>query len=201
MVFGEKIRPDDGDRATSLCHGDLIMISCSVEKNSIAYLCAEGCVMKQDPHVEMRASCRELTFEVCSAHDTRALHEINHMLHKYSVPSSEKIGPTLSFRINFNNTYAVHFDRLLKKRETEGSANEAYAKVVYNGGHTPVKIFFRLRLQNLFPGVCPPSVAKGKWLAVVLCCAYLRVEAMVSIMLFMSKGGGHGFNVGALYLW
>jgi hypothetical protein len=66
--------------------------------------------------------------------------------------------------------------------------------VVYIGGLTPVKIFFRLRLQNLFSGVCPPIVADGKWLAVVLWCACLRVEAMVSIVLCMSKGGGYGFN-------
>ena len=71
--------------------------------------------------------------------------------------------------------------------------------VVYIGGLTPVKIFFRLRLQNLFSGVCPPIVADGKWLAVVLWCACLRVEGMVSIVLCMSKGGGHGFNVGALF--
>ena len=62
-----------------------------------------------------------------------------------------------------------------------------------------MKIFFRLRLQNIFPDVDPPSVAKGKWLAVVLCCVCLRVEAMVSIVLCMSKGGGHGFNISALY--
>ena len=66
--------------------------------------------------------------------------------------------------------------------------------VVIDGGLTPVKIFFRLRLQNLFSGVCPPIVADGKWLAVVLWCACLRVEGMVSIVLCMSKGGGHGFN-------
>ena len=66
--------------------------------------------------------------------------------------------------------------------------------VVYIGGHTPVKIFFRLRLQNLFPGVYPPIVADGKWLAVVLWCACLRVEAMVSMSARCSKGGGHGFN-------
>jgi hypothetical protein len=59
------------------------------------------------------------------------------------------------------------------------------SEVVIDGGLTPVKIFFRLRLQNLYPGVCPPSVAECKWLAVVLCC--------------VSKGGGHGFNVGALF--
>ena len=41
-------------------------------------------------------------------------------------------------------------------------------RVVYIGGLTPVKIFFRLRLQNLFPGVCPPMIAECKWLAVVL---------------------------------
>jgi hypothetical protein len=66
--------------------------------------------------------------------------------------------------------------------------------VVYIGGLTPVKIFFRLRLQNLFTGVCPPMVAECKWLAVVLWCACLRVEVMVTIVLCMSKGGGHGFN-------
>ena len=73
-----------------------------------------------------------------------------------------------------------------------------YPEVVIDGGLTPVKIFFRLRLQNLSPGVCPPMVADGRWLAVVLWCACLRVEGMVSIVLCMSKGGGHGFNVGAL---
>ena len=62
-----------------------------------------------------------------------------------------------------------------------------------------MKIFLRLRLQNLFPGVYPPMVADGRWLAVVLCCVCLRVMAMVSIVLCMSKGGGHGFNVGALF--
>jgi hypothetical protein len=77
----------------------------------------------------------------------------------------------------------------------------AQGRVVLDGGHTPVKIFFCLRLQNLFPVVCPPSVAKGKWLAVVLCCACLRVEAMVSMSArsSCSKGGGYGFNVGALF--
>ncbi len=67
--------------------------------------------------------------------------------------------------------------------------------VVLDGGHTPVKIIFRLRLQNLFPGVCPPSVTKGKWLAGVLCCACLKVEAMVSMSVRGSKGGGYGLNV------
>ena len=66
--------------------------------------------------------------------------------------------------------------------------------VVYVRGCTPVKIFFRLRLQNLFPGVHPQTVADGKWFAVVLCCVCLRVMAMVSISCGMSKGGGHGFN-------
>ncbi len=42
-------------------------------------------------------------------------------------------------------------------------------QVVVDGGSTPVKVFFRFRLQNLFPGADPPSVVKGKWLAVVLC--------------------------------
>jgi hypothetical protein len=68
-------------------------------------------------------------------------------------------------------------------------------QVVYIGGLTPVKIFLRLRLQNLFPGVCPPMVAECKWLAVVLWCACLRVEVMVSMSARCSKGGGHGFNV------
>jgi hypothetical protein len=67
-------------------------------------------------------------------------------------------------------------------------------RVVYDGRHTPVKIFFRLRLQNLFPGECLPSVVKCKWLAVVLCCACLRVEAMVSMSARWSKGNGHGFK-------
>ena len=67
--------------------------------------------------------------------------------------------------------------------------------VVYIGGLTPVKIFFRLRLQNLFPGVCPPMVAECKWLAVVLWCACLRVEVMVSMSARCSKGGGYGFNI------
>ena len=71
-------------------------------------------------------------------------------------------------------------------------------QVVYIGGHTPVKIFFRLRLQNISPGVYPPMVADGGWLAVVLCCVCLRVMAMVSMSACCSKGGGYGFNVGAL---
>ena len=58
------------------------------------------------------------------------------------------------------------------------------APVVYICGLTPVKIFFRLRLQNLFIGVDPQTVA--------------RVEAMVSMSGRCSKGGGYGFNVGAL---
>ena len=33
--------------------------------------------------------------------------------------------------------------------------------VVYVRGCTPVKTFFRLRLQNLFPGVHPQTVADG----------------------------------------
>ena len=61
-------------------------------------------------------------------------------------------------------------------------------QVVYIGGHTPVKIFFRLRLQNLFPGVYPPIVADGKWLAVVFWGACLRVEAMVSMSARCCKG-------------
>ena len=79
-----------------------------------------------------------------------------------------------------------------------GAAAEA-AAVVIDGGLTPVKIFFRLRLQNLSPGVCPPSVADGRWLAVVLCCVCLRVMAMVSMSARCSKGNGYGFNVGALF--
>ena len=55
-----------------------------------------------------------------------------------------------------------------------------------------MKIFLRLRLQNLFSGVCPPIVADGRWLAVVLCCVCLRVEAMVSMAARCSKGGGYG---------
>ena len=74
----------------------------------------------------------------------------------------------------------------------------ARARVVYIGGLTPVKIFFRLRLQNLFSGVYPPMVADGKWLAVVLWCSCLRVEGMVSMSARCCKGGGYGFNVGAL---
>ena len=58
------------------------------------------------------------------------------------------------------------------------------SRVVYIGGLTPVKIFFRLRLQNLFSGVCPPMVADGKWLAVVLCCAWLRVGGRGSISVY-----------------
>ncbi len=50
-----------------------------------------------------------------------------------------------------------------------------------------------------FPCLDPHLVVKGKWFAVVSCCACLREEAMVSIVLCMSKGGGHGFNVGALF--
>ena len=57
-----------------------------------------------------------------------------------------------------------------------------------------MKTFFRLRLQNLFSSVCPPIVADGRWLAVVLCCVCLRVMAMVSMSARCSKGGGHGFN-------
>ncbi len=57
--------------------------------------------------------------------------------------------------------------------------------VVYVRGSTPVKIFFRLCLQNLFPGVDPQTFA--------------RVEAMVSMSGRCSKGGGYGFNVGALF--
>jgi hypothetical protein len=56
--------------------------------------------------------------------------------------------------------------------------------VVIDGGHTPVKILFRLRLQNLFLDVCPPSVVKGKWRAVVLCCACLRVGVRVSTTVY-----------------
>jgi hypothetical protein len=49
-------------------------------------------------------------------------------------------------------------------------------KVVYVRGSTPVKIFFRLRLQNLFPGVDPQTGA--------------RVEAMESMAECYSKGEG-----------
>ena len=65
--------------------------------------------------------------------------------------------------------------------------SEDYIAVVYIRGCTPVKIFFRLRLQNLFPGVHPRTV--------------LREMAMVSMSTRCSKGGGLGFNVGALFLW
>jgi hypothetical protein len=44
---------------------------------------------------------------------------------------------------------------------------------------------FRLCLQNLFSGVDPQTFA--------------RVEAMVSMAVRCSKGGGYGFNVGALF--
>ena len=44
------------------------------------------------------------------------------------------------------------------------------------------KFFFRLWLQNLFPCVVPRMV--------------LRVMARDSIVLYMSKGAGHGFNCG-----
>ena len=44
---------------------------------------------------------------------------------------------------------------------------------------TQVKIFYRLRLQNLFPGVILPTV--------------LRVRARGYIVLSMSKGSEHGF--------
>ena len=73
--------------------------------------------------------------------------------------------------------------------------------VVIDGGLTPVKIFFRLRLQNLFSGVCPPSVADGRWLAVVLCCVCLRVMAMVSMSARCSKGNDYGFNVSSCSKW
>ncbi len=49
---------------------------------------------------------------------------------------------------------------------------------------TPVKIFFRLRLQNIFPGVHSQTFAK--------------METMVSMLARCSKGGDCGFNVGAL---
>ncbi len=62
----------------------------------------------------------------------------------------------------------------VEKIETLGRRQAPISPVVIDGGLTPVKIFFRLRLQNLFPCVCPPSVVKGKRLAVVLCCACLR---------------------------
>ncbi len=51
-------------------------------------------------------------------------------------------------------------------------------KVVYVRGSTPVKIFFRLCLQNLFSGVDPQTV--------------VRVEAMLSMVVRCSKGGGYG---------
>ena len=127
-VAAKKIRPDEGDQAIPLCYGDIIMLSCSVNEQSTAYLCEEGCVMKQDLQVEMRASSRELTFEVFSAHDTRALHEINQMLRKYAIPASTSLDQHLSFRYNFNQTDTARFERLLKKRETEESANQAYTK-------------------------------------------------------------------------
>ena len=126
--FTEKIRPDEGDHAAPLCYGDIIMLSCLTQGNGIAYLCEEGCVMKQDPHVEMRASSRELTFEVFSAHDTRAMQEIHQMLRKYAVPVSEKLGPHLSYRYNFSETDTLHFERLLKKGKTEELANAAYSR-------------------------------------------------------------------------
>ncbi len=66
--------------------------------------------------------------------------------------------------------------------------------VVYVRGCTPLKIFFRLRLQNLFPSVHPRTVADGRWRAVVLCCVCLRVEVMVSMSARCSKVGGYGFK-------
>jgi hypothetical protein len=73
-------------------------------------------------------------------------------------------------------------------------------RVVLNGRPRPLKIVFRLWLQNLFNSLDPPSVANGKWLAVVLCCACLRVEVMVSMSARCSKGGGYGFDVGEISL-
>ena len=85
-----------------------------------------------------------------------------------------------------------------KKNKTKSSTTHALhvseRTVVYIGGLTLVKTFLRLRLQNLFSGVCPPIVADGRWFAVVLCCACLRVEVMVSMSARCSKGGGQGFN-------
>ena len=53
--------------------------------------------------------------------------------------------------------------------------------VVYVCRLTPVKIFYRLRLQNLFPGVSLHTV--------------VRVRARGSRVSCMSKGAGQGFNV------
>ena len=83
--------------------------------------------------------------------------------------------------------------------EKNGKLDLTQLLVVYIGGHTPVKIFFRLRLQNLFPGVYPPIVVKGRWLAVVLCCVCLRVEVRVSMSARCFEGNGYGFNVGELF--
>ncbi len=77
---------------------------------------------------------------------------------------------------------------------TKIASNNSQVLVVYNCRPRPLKIFFRLWPQNLFNSLGQPSVAKGKWLAAVLCCACLRVEAMVSMSARCSKGNGHGFK-------
>ena len=55
-------------------------------------------------------------------------------------------------------------------------------RVVYIRRPTPVKTFVRLWLQKFIPGVILRTV--------------LRVMARGSIVLYMSKGAGHGFNCG-----
>ena len=86
--------------------------------------------------------------------------------------------------------------------ESSGSAHTAinYARLssicpwAYAG-----KNHFSPVASNSFSRCISTDGSTGKGLAVVLCCACLRVRARVSIVLCMSKGGGHGFNVGALF--
>jgi hypothetical protein len=118
----QKNRPDTGDKAKPLCYGDLVMLSCVVSKQ-LAYLCEEGCVMR-DSEVEMKVSSRELTFEICTSHDARALHEINKLLQKYGI--RDRSSANISLRLSQNDL--AHYERLKKTRETEERANEAYSK-------------------------------------------------------------------------
>ncbi len=62
--------------------------------------------------------------------------------------------------LTFGGLKSSHHKSLFKGLiRNDVSDTSTVITVVYIGGLTPVKIFLRLRLQNLFPGVCPPMVA------------------------------------------
>ena len=79
----------------------------------------------RDFEVQMKASSRELTFEICTSHDARALHEINALLLKYGIRASDSTATNLNLVLTPSD-YTL-YERLKKTRETEEKANQAYS--------------------------------------------------------------------------